>query len=260
MPRSGSRTAAEEALIHCHGLAHGRRTCTELEEVFPEECAVVIQALRQVFEHEDAAREQQLNAADRLAYHQRSSGPIMNGLKDWLAQQCEARLVEPNSRLGKAFQYLRTHWQPLTRFLTTPGAPLENNTAERALKLAIRQRNNSLFYATEHGASVGSLLTSLIATCLHAGGNALDYLVALQEHRSAVFRTPAAWLPWNYATTLAPPEGTERQSAALCACGGTPFQSRMANSRAATRAEAPVAWGRHVQRPCDNRLLHSQKP
>ena len=95
-----------------------------------------------------------------------------------------------------------THWQTLTRFLEVPGAPLENNRAERALKLAIRQRQNSLFYKTDYSAS---MLTSLIATCLHAGVNALDYLVALQEHRPAVFRDPAAWLPWNYHMNLALP-------------------------------------------------------
>jgi transposase len=83
-----------------------------------------------------------------------------------------------------------------------PGAPLENNTAERALKLAIRQRKNSLFYKTDYSAYIASMLTSLIATCLQAGVNALDYLVALQEHRAAVFHDPAAWLPWNYHTNL----------------------------------------------------------
>ena len=76
--------------------------------------------------------------------------------------------------------------------------------AERALKLAIRQRKNSLFYKTDYSAYIASMLTSLIATCLHAGGNALDYLVALQEHRPAVFAAPAAWLPWNYHANLAP--------------------------------------------------------
>jgi transposase len=86
-----------------------------------------------------------------------------------------------------------------------PGAPLENNTAERALKLAIRQRKNSLFYATDYSAYIASMLTSLIATCLQAGVNALEYLVALQEHRRAVFGDPSAWLPWNYHTNLAPP-------------------------------------------------------
>jgi hypothetical protein len=73
------------------------------------------------------------------------------------------------------------------------------------LKLFIRQRKNSLFFATEHSAYIASVLTSLIATCLHAGVNALEYLVALQEHRREVLRTPAAWLPWNYQANLVPP-------------------------------------------------------
>jgi hypothetical protein len=49
------------------------------------------------------------------------------------------------------------------------------------------------------------MLTSLMATCLHAGVNAVDYLVALQAHRPAVFGDPAAWLPWNDHTHVAPP-------------------------------------------------------
>ncbi len=200
-----SNTADEGALIRCHCLAHGRRKFTELEEVFPDECTVVIEALKQVFDHEEEARVQQMSAGARLRYHQQYSGPIMEQLKHWLDAQIEERTVEPNSSLGKAFQYLLSHWQTLTRFLEVPGAPLENNTAERALKLAIRQRKNSLFYKTDYSAYIASMLTSLIATCLHAGVNALDYLVALQEHRPAVFGDPAAWLPWNYHTNLTPP-------------------------------------------------------
>jgi transposase len=132
-----------------------------------------------VFDHEEEARVQQMSAAARLAYHQHYSGPIMDALKHWLEQQGEARTVEPNSSLGKAIAYLLGHWLTLTRFLQVEGAPLDNNTVERALKLAIRQRNNSLFYATEHSAYIASLLTSMIATCLQAGVNALEYLVAL---------------------------------------------------------------------------------
>jgi transposase len=73
------------------------------------------------------------------------------------------------------------------------------------LKLFIRQRNNSLFYKTEYSAYIASVLTSLIATCLYAGGNALDSLVALQEHRAEVFADPAAWLPWTSQANLVPP-------------------------------------------------------
>jgi len=89
-------------------------------------------------------------------------------------------------------------------FLKEPGAPLDNNVAERALKLAIRQRKNSLFYATEHSAYIASLLTSVIATCVQAGVNALDYSVAVQEHRPEVRANPRAWLPWNYPAALTP--------------------------------------------------------
>jgi transposase len=129
-------------------------------------------------------------------------------LKTWLARQETARLVEPNSSLGKAIAYLLGHWERLPRFLSVPGAPLDNNTAERALKLMIRQRKNALFYATEPSAYVASLLTSLIATCVQAGVNALEYRVALQEYRTAVCAHPAAWLPWTYQATLGQPQAT----------------------------------------------------
>jgi hypothetical protein len=195
-----SRNEADEAaLIRCHCLAHGRRKFSDLEEVFPHECQVVLEALKQVFEHDEVARQQQMDARERLAYHQAYSGPMMAGLQDWLKKQGDDRLVEPNSSLGKALAYMQGHWETLTRFLHLPGAPIDNNLCERCLKLFIRQRRNSLFYKTEHSAYVASVLTSLIATCLQAGVNAVDYLVALQESRHEVFLNPAAWLPWNYA-------------------------------------------------------------
>ena len=200
-----SNEADEAQLIRCHCLAHGRRKFSELEDVFPEECAVVIKALKQVFDHDEAARVQQMSPQARLAYHQAYSRPILDGLKTWLDTQFAERLVEPNSSLGKAISYLLGHWETLTRCVQVEGAPLDNNLVERALKLFIRQRKNSLFFATEHSAYIASVLTSLIATCLHAGVNALEYLVALQEHRAEVFAHPAAWLPWTYQANRAPP-------------------------------------------------------
>ena len=40
-------------LIRCHCLAHGRRTFSELAEDFPTESAVVVNALKLVYDHED---------------------------------------------------------------------------------------------------------------------------------------------------------------------------------------------------------------
>jgi hypothetical protein len=200
-----SNEAEETTLIRCHCLAHGRRQFSDLEDVFPQECQAVIEALKQVFDHDAQARDEQMSPEARLAYHRDYSGPIMDDLKSWLDKQFNDRLVEPNSSLGKAVAYMQGHWETLTRFLSVAGAPLDNNLVERALKLFIRQRKNSLFYKTEYSAYIASVLTSLIATCLHAGVNALDYLVALQEHRKEVFAAPEAWLPWTYQGRLVPP-------------------------------------------------------
>ena len=197
-----SNNAEETPLIRCHCLAHGRRKFSELEEVFPAESAVVGNALKVVYEHEEAIRAKQLSAHGRLAYHQAYSIPVRDRLKIGLEQQTDERLVEPNSSLGKAIAYRLGQWETLTRFLTVPGAPLDNNTAERALKLGLRQRKNSLCYATEHSAYIASLLTRVSATCLQAGVKALDYLGAVQEHRHEVFVNPSAWRPWNYPTAL----------------------------------------------------------
>jgi hypothetical protein len=202
---SSNEVADESLLIRCHCLAHGRRKFSDLEDVFPHECKVVLDVISQVFDHDEQARADGLSPEARLAYHQAHSQPLMDALKGWLAKQVDDRLVEPNSSLGKAISYMRTHWQSLTRFLSIPGAPLDNNLAERALKLFIRQRKNSLFYQNEHSAYIASVLTSLIATCLYGGVNAVDYLVALQEHRREVFSDPAAWLPWVYASSRASP-------------------------------------------------------
>jgi NTP pyrophosphatase (non-canonical NTP hydrolase) len=196
--------ADEAAVIRSHCLAHGRRYFTDIEEVFPEECERVIGDFKKVFEHEAVTCQQAMSPSERLAYHQKHSGPLLNALKSWLEAQFEQRLVEPNSSLSKAFNYLLNHWPKLTRFLTVSGAPLENNIVERALKLAIRQRKNSLFHASEHSAYVASVLTSVIATGVQAGVDVLAYLVALQANRRAVFRDPGGWLPWNYPRKLEP--------------------------------------------------------
>ena len=201
-----SRNEVDEAsVMRCHCLAHGRRQFSDIAEVFPVECQVVLDVLKQVFDHDAEARDQQMSPEARLRYHQEASRPLMEALKRWLDRQRDERLVEPNSALGKAMAYMQGHWTTLTRFLEVAGAPLDNNLVERALKLFIRQRNNSLFYRTEYSAYIASVLTSLIATCLHAGVNALEYLVALQEHRSEVFAEPAAWLPWTYTSSRASP-------------------------------------------------------
>ena len=112
--------------------------------------------------------------------------------------------VEPNGGLGQAMRYMLKRWEALTLFLRQAGAPLDNNITERALKMAILHRKNSLFYKTENGARVGDILMSLIHTCRLNDVNPFDYLTALQKNKESVHVSPASWLPWNYHQQLEP--------------------------------------------------------
>src|SRR5436190_18368943 len=122
----------------------------------------------------------------------------MDSVKRWLTQQFETRQVEPNSGLGAAITYMTRHWDRLTLFLRQPGAPLDNNLCERALKMAILHRKNSLSYKTLIGAQTGDRFMSLIHTCRLNGVNPFDYLLAIAKHPQQVKEKPEAWLPWNY--------------------------------------------------------------
>ena len=188
-------------IINC--LIHGRRNFTDIDKFYPEECAYVIDVIGKIYEHDAQSREQNLNDEERLQYHQQHSAEPMENLRIWLQKKLDAHEVEPNNSLGKAFKYMLKHWERLTQFLRIAGSPLDNNILERALKLPIRVRKNSLFYATEHGAYVGSMLQSIISTCIAQSINPVDYLTAIQVYKTDARLNPSAWMPWNYKASLA---------------------------------------------------------
>jgi len=115
-------------------LAHGRRQFADVADCFPEECRHVLELLAAVYHNDTLTHEQNLSPQERLEFHQRESGPVMEELHIWLEQQFQQRLVEPNSSLGGAISYLLKHWEKLTLFLRVAGAPLDNNIVEQALK------------------------------------------------------------------------------------------------------------------------------
>jgi hypothetical protein len=188
-------------LANC--LAHGRRRFYELADVFPQEVTYILEALKQVYQVDAETKQQQFSPEARLLLHQQRSGPVMDSLHQWLTEQFAEKQVEPNSSLGQAMAYLLRHWEKLTLFLRQPGAPLDNNTCERALKKAIRHRKNSLFYKTRRGAYVGDLYMSLIQTCFLCGADPFHYLTQLLRNHQQAARAPQQWMPWNYQAQVA---------------------------------------------------------
>jgi hypothetical protein len=207
-------TCGEFDSILANCLSHGRREFVPLASSFPEEVRFVLEAIREVYRAEAQSKHLGLRAQDRLLHHQTHSQPVMDKLHQWMSQQLEEKKVEPNSGLGQAMGYLLRHWEPLTLFLRQAGAPLDNNVCERALKMAILHRKNSLSYKTLNGAQTGDLFMSLIHTCRLNGVSPFEFLLTIATHPEAVTIDPQDWMPWNYpkATTMSDSSSTQRDA------------------------------------------------
>ena len=202
--RNEPELPAEFKVILSNCNAHSRRQFVDVATKFPAECRYVLEVFRDVYHSDAVAHREGMTAEERLAFHKANSGPRMEELRIWMAEQIEGNKVEPNSGLGEAILYTQKRWGKLTRFLEVPGVPLDNNAAERILKKAILSRKNSYFYKTAKGAHVGDMYMSLIHTAELVGANPFDYLTQLQKHAREIKSNPSGWMPWNYLQTLQP--------------------------------------------------------
>jgi hypothetical protein len=138
--------------IICNCLSHGFRKFEELLANLPTACLTIMKLLSMVYKNDEQTKK--MSKTERLLYHQEHSKPVMELLQHYMQALFDEKLVEPNSDMGGAIKYMQKHWHKLTRFLTVAGAPICNNILERALKIAIRNRKNAMFYRTRYSAHV----------------------------------------------------------------------------------------------------------
>lgn len=178
--------------------SHARRQFAEVLNQFPEEVEQVLTWYATIWQQDDEARRLELDAKQRLAWHKKHSLPIMEKIRSWGETELSLGKVEENSGLGKAISYFNKHYDGLTAFCHLEGGQLDNNRAEQALKLVVRNRKNAMFHKTQAGASIADVAMGMIATAAEAGVNVLDYFNAVQRHHQEVKANPELFLPWNY--------------------------------------------------------------
>lgn len=183
-------------------LAHGRRRFVELVGDQDEDMIFILELIAKIYINDRHCKDKKYNPERRLEYHQQHSGPVIAAMYTWFNNLILYKQVEPNGRFGEAILYMLKRWEWLTQFLQIPGASLDNNICEQAIKVMIRYRKNSLFYRTFYSASVGDAMMSVLHTAINAGVNVFDYLNTLQAHAAFVQENPECWLPWNYHETL----------------------------------------------------------
>lgn len=191
-----SNWCGEHERIVCKCLAHARRKFYELRKIYPGACEYVLNRIGEIYRNDGATRG--MSDAERLFHHQTHSGPAMEELERWMAEQMAEKKVEPNSSLGKAIGYFQTHLEGLSAWLRYEGAPLDNNSAEQILKPPVTMRKNSYGYKTSQGAEVNAILLSVIQSCRLNGTNVWNYLVSVLRGSGEVSGNPKQFLPWTY--------------------------------------------------------------
>jgi transposase len=134
----------------------------------------------------------------RKAIRQARARPLLDSMKTWL----EATLAKLSrkSDTAAAIRYALSRWPALTRYVDDGQLEIDNNTAERALRVVALGRKNYLFAGSNAGGERAAAIYSLLGS---AKLNALDPELYLHHVLDRIADHPISkineLLPWNVA-------------------------------------------------------------
>ena len=91
-----------------------------------------IKIIKQLYQLEKQAREEQLNVDEIKKLRQEKAKPIINHFKNWL--DTTQAIVPPQSPLAKAIQYALNQWHGLLIYLDNGELMIDNNHVENAIR------------------------------------------------------------------------------------------------------------------------------
>ena len=98
------------------------------------------------------------------AERQRLSLPILAAMKVWLDELDSSGRILPKSELRTALGYTLNQWSALCRYTQAGYLSMENNVAERLVKVAAMGRKNYLFVGNETGGRNAALHYSMVSS------------------------------------------------------------------------------------------------
>ena len=113
---------------------------------------------------------------ERLEIRQEKSVPMLDTIFEWCRAN-EAKFDLPTDLLGKAIRYALNQESVLRGYCTDGRLEIDNNAAERALRLVAIGRKNWQFYGSANGGKTGAILHSILASAHRHGLNEYEYLL-----------------------------------------------------------------------------------
>ena len=131
------------------------------------------------------------------------SRPLLESLKQWLEETLGK--LSRKSDTAMAVRYALGRWEALLRFCDDGRIEIDNNAAERALRVVALGRKNFLFAGSDGGGESAAAIYSLLGT---AKLNGIDPESYLRNVLSRIADHPInrieELLPWNVAASIPP--------------------------------------------------------
>lgn len=137
----------------------------------------------------------------RREIRQSRAKPLLDQLHKWMEKA--VRQLSPKSETAAAIRYSLSRWRALTRYVDDGRLEIDNNSAERALRVVALGRKNYLFAGSDTGGERAAAIYSLIGSAKLNGIDPEHYLrtvlASIADH--SISRI-ADLLPWNLAESL----------------------------------------------------------
>lgn len=183
------RQNKQELIEHVFCNAHPRRYFRQSgQDTFPVEAEFFVTQYKYIYSLEDQAKEK---PPDELLGLRAQMRPYFEDMKMRCLQDLP-RYSEKSS-LAKAMRYFLKNYDGLTRFITNPELPIDNNPQERLLRNPVIGRKTWYGTHSKLGAKTAAILFSLVESCKLNKINPREYfkkLVATLHQGKSAF-TPA---------------------------------------------------------------------
>jgi transposase len=137
----------------------------------------------------------------RREVRQSRARPLIDQLHTWMEKTL--RQLSSKSETAGAIRYSLSRWRALTRYIDDGRLEIDNNCAERALRVVALGRKNYLFAGSDTGGERAAAIYSLIGSAKLNGLDPEIYLcTALSQVADHPVNRIADLLPWNLAPNL----------------------------------------------------------
>ena len=135
---------------------------------------------------------------ERARVRQARAGPELEALHTWL--HAVLTTLSKKSELASAIRYALSRWTALTRYRDDGRLEMDNNAAERALRVVALGRKNWLFAGSDDGGERAAAIYTILGTAKLNDLNPESYLrYVLERIAEHPINRIDELLPWNVA-------------------------------------------------------------